>query len=127
MRAIPLPDELVELLKEWQKTHGENQFVFGKENKAADPRTVQRRFAKLLQKVGINGGHFHTLRHSFATRLIQLGTELKTVSTLMGHSTIQTTMDFYVHSGMELMRAALEKLAASFKPSACGRKSPEYL
>ena len=114
MRVIPLPDELIQLLKEWQKTHGENQFVFGNESKAADPRTVQRRFERLLQKVGIIGGHFHTLRHSFATRLIQLGTEIKTVSTLMGHSTIKTTMDFYVHSGMELMRAALEKLAASF-------------
>lgn len=62
--------------------------------------------------MGVQGVHFHTLRHSFATRLLELGADVKTVSVLLGHSTARITLDFYAHSLPEDQRTAVERLAA---------------
>lgn len=71
-----------------------------------------RRFQRMMDKLGITGAHFHTLRHSFATRLLELGVDVKTVSVLLGHSSAKTTLDFYAHSLMDRQRSAMELLAA---------------
>lgn len=75
-----------------------NAFVLTSSDHLIDPRTVQRQFKHLTEEIGLENVHFHTLRHSFATRLIELGTDVKTVSVLLGHSSVQTTLDYYVHS-----------------------------
>ncbi|MGN1005088.1 MAG: tyrosine-type recombinase/integrase [Aristaeellaceae bacterium] len=61
--------------------------------------------------MGIPDVHFHTLRHSFAMRLLELGTDVKTVSVLLGHSSVRTTLDFYAHSLNSQQRRAVEQLA----------------
>lgn len=110
-RVLPVPAFIMELLKK-RRAGSPSGFVFGAEMRPAEPRTVQRRFRTLLKRTGISGAHFHTLRHSFATRLIEMGVDIKTVSALLGHSSAKTTLDFYVHSRMETRRAAVERLAA---------------
>ena len=65
-----------------------------------------------MEKLGISGVHFHTLRHSFATRLLELSVDVKTVSVLLGHGSVRTTLDFYAHSLIDQQRAAMELLAA---------------
>ena len=65
-----------------------------------------------MERLGIAGAHFHTLRHSFATRLLELGVDIKTVSALLGHGSARTTLDFYAHSLLEQQRSAMERLAA---------------
>ena len=105
-RVIPLPDFLLDMLRALPES---GEFIFGG-NRAAEPRTVQRRFARLCRGLSLSGVHFHTLRHTFATRLVELGVDVKTVSALLGHSSARTTLDFYAHSLMEGRRAAIDKL-----------------
>lgn len=116
-RVIPIPAFILALLKK-KYFQSQSEFVFGVENRSAEPRTVQRRFKRLVKQLGMDDVHFHTLRHSFATRLLELGTDVKTVSTLLGHSSVRTTLDIYVHSLLEYRREAVDRLAAfGFEPS----------
>jgi len=110
-RVIPVPDFVLAQLKMRINAAAADSFVFGSSTKAAEPRTIQRRFKCLTEKLGISGVHFHTLRHSFATRLLELGVDVKTVSVLLGHSSVKTTLDFYAHSLIDQQRAAMVLLA----------------
>lgn len=112
-RIVPLPDFILEMLKRLfaGKT---SEYIFGSHERVADPRTVQRRFERLAKKLGLVGVHFHTLRHSFATRLLEMGTDVKTVSVLLGHSSAKTTLDFYAHSLFEQQRSAIDQMAVRF-------------
>lgn len=108
-RVLPVPAFILELLRNKQAS-ARSIFIFGLGGQAVDPRTMQRRFARLAQAAGLSDVHFHTMRHSFATRLIEMGVDAKTVSALLGHSSIRTTLDFYVHSLIEHQRRAIAKL-----------------
>lgn len=109
-RVIPIPALLLDLLRA-RKDVSRSLFVFGQEDRPAEPRTIQRQFAKLIRPLGLEGVHFHTLRHTFATRLLELGTDIKTVSVLLGHASTRFTLDFYAHSLIDQQRAAMDKLA----------------
>lgn len=111
-RVLPVPAFLIERLKAYLAACPTAEYVFSTTAQAAEPRTLQRRLHRLLLRLGITRAHFHTLRHSFATRLMELGIDIKTVSALLGHSSARTTLDFYAHSLFEQQRLAIEQLAA---------------
>jgi len=111
-RVLPVPAFLLEDLGALFKRESISEYIFGSASHAAEPRTVQRRFQRLTKQAGLADVHFHTLRHSFATRLLELGVDIKTVSTLLGHGSARTTLDFYAHSLIEHQRTAVERLAA---------------
>lgn len=70
---------------------------------------LQREFWKVLKKAGIENFRFHDLRHTFATRLVQAGVDLYTVSKLLGHRDVKTSQR-YAHHNVESVRLAVQKL-----------------
>lgn len=100
IRSIPLPPVLVPLLKSY-KDEDTQYVVKGKKNSWAEPRTMQYRFSGILKQCSIKNFHFHMLRHAFATRCIAKGFDVKSLSEILGHSSIQITLNLYVHSTMQ--------------------------
>ena len=93
-RCIPIPAFLCRLLGRF---HGQGYLLTGSE-KCIEPRTMQRRFRAILQKVQLPSMHYHTLRHQFATNCIKAGFDVKTLSEILGHASVETTLKLYVHS-----------------------------
>ena len=108
-RTIPLQNSLVCILKRFIAKP--NCYVLSGSSKCfIEPRTMQNKFKIYLSESNIEDANFHSLRHTFATRCIELGFDVKTLSEILGHSSVKTTLDRYVHSSMELKRNNMEKL-----------------
>ena len=76
-----------------------------------EPRALREYLMRTLCRLGIPRVRFHALRHSFATRCIESGADPKTVSAILGHASVSTTLDLYVHPGLEQKRRAIERAA----------------
>lgn len=113
-RSIPIPDFLMKQLRKFRSS-GECYILSGS-IKVTDPRTMQYRFKAILRKAGLPSINFHALRHMFATNCIRLGFDVKTLSELLGHSSVETTLNRYVHSSMERKIECMGMLKA-FQPS----------
>lgn len=109
-REIPIPDCLVPMLTRFRSRN--NVYVVSGTRKPIEPRTMQYRFAKILNNADLPSVHFHSLRHLFATNCIKLGFDVKTLSEILGHSSIEITMNLYVHSDMERKRACMSTCIA---------------
>ena len=103
VRTIPIPRFLMEMLCKAKSSS--ECFVLSGNNKPVEPRAMQYRFAKILKKVNLPSVHFHSLRHAFATNCIALGFDVKTLSEILGHSSVEITLNRYVHSSMDRKRA----------------------
>lgn len=110
-RIVPLPLFLVEEMRQYKEAFPQNEYIFGRGTRPADPRTVQFRFRQLLRRADISPVNFHALRHTFTTRLLEAGVDVKTISALLGHSSVRTTMDIYAHSEMSTKQSAIDLLA----------------
>lgn len=107
-RIIPLTKRLVKLCKKHQA--GADCYILSGNKHYVEPRTLQARFAKIANQLGLKGAHFHTLRHTFATRSIEVGFDIKCLSEILGHSSVKITLDRYVHPTLALKRANMAKL-----------------
>ena len=110
-RRIPLTDYIIELCKS-QQGRDEEAYILTGTCFLMEPRAVQYRLEKITAECGLSGVHFHTLRHTFATRCVEVGFELKSLSEILGHASPRITLERYVHSSMELKRENMNKLTA---------------
>lgn len=110
-RIVPLTDQAAALCKQ-MKQNREAAFVLTGTEKYMEPRALQYRLNRYTMACGLEGVHFHTLRHTFATRCVEVGFEIKSLSEILGHSTTTITLDRYVHSSLKLKRDNMSKLSA---------------
>ena len=109
-RKIPLSKALLIFLKHCQKYSG-TIYLFSQNDRPLEPRTLRFRFSKLMKKISRQSYKFHSLRHTFATRALELGIDVATISQLLGHASVKLTLDTYAHSLFAQRRKAMEKLA----------------
>ena len=112
-RIIPIPDFVVEILKCYKKD-SDSYFLSEKNKTMIEPRTMQNKFQKYIKECGIPKANFHSLRHTFATRCVELGFDIKSLSEILGHSSVKITLDKYVHCSMDLKRMNMSKLQCAF-------------
>ena len=113
-RMVPLPGYLAEDLRIYRRG-ARSEFVI--ENKKAERmsiRSYQYLFERLTEKAGVRKLNFHALRHTFATRALECGMDIKTLSELMGHKNATITLNRYAHSMMDTKIAAMNKLEKLF-------------
>lgn len=108
-RIIPMPGFLCVFAQCFRKKDG--YVISTSRSPYCEPRTVQQRFKEITDEIGLSGVTFHTLRHTFATRCIEAGFDVKTLSEILGHSDVKTTLNRYVHSSFELKQHNMKKLS----------------
>lgn len=107
-RDIPIPEFLINILK--QKNRSKEIFILSGSCKPVEPRTMQNRFRSVLKKCRVRDVNFHVLRHTYATVCIENGFDAKTVSELLGHASVNITLNRYVHSDLEIKKKYISKL-----------------
>lgn len=111
-RVIPLTTYAVKLCNS-QSCKAPSAFLLtGSVDRYIEPRTMQYKLKRYTSECGLEGVHFHTLRHTFATRCVEVDFEIKSLSEILGHSSPRITLERYVHSSMELKRSNMNKLPA---------------
>lgn len=110
IRDIPLTGELLAICARLYPEDGSSFLLTGTQ-KPMEPRLLQYRLKRICRDHNLVNVHFHTLRHTFATRCARSGVELKSLSEILGHATTRITLDRYVHPSLEMKRSNLEKLS----------------
>lgn len=115
IREIPMPEELVRVMEPLKKVVKGDYFVLTNSDKPTEPRTYRNYYKKLLDELDMPQLKFHGLRHSFATRCIESNCDYKTVSVILGHSNISTTLNLYVHPNLEQKKKCIDQMFDSLK------------
>ena len=105
-RMIPIPECMIEMLRSFKAD--DSCFLLTGKDKPMEPRAMQYRFQRLLKKLKLPHIHYHALRHGWASRAIELGFDVKTLSEILGHSSVELTLRLYVHSSFERKRACMD-------------------
>lgn len=112
-RQIPMSKDLLALVKPLMKVVNKSYYVLSNSDKPIEPRTYRNYYKDLLAQLGIPDLKFHGLRHSFATKCIEAGCDYKTVSVLLGHANISTTLNLYVHPNADQKKRCIDKMLKS--------------
>jgi len=115
IRQIPIPRELRKMIRPFLTSVDRTAYVLTNSRHPTEPRTYRNYYKKLLHKLDMPELKFHGLRHSFATRCIESRCDYKTVSALLGHSSISTTLNLYVHPNMEQKQRCVEQMFRSLR------------
>lgn len=111
-RQIPIPECLIDIISQFSV--GAKEYLLSGKEKAIEPRTMQYRFQKVLRNVKLPSIHFHALRHIFASTCVKLGFDIKSLSEILGHSSVEITLNRYVHSSLEQKQKYMERLEFQF-------------
>ena len=113
IREIPVPLNLCKLLQPFKDSAGDDCFVLSGKTTPVEPRVYRTYFKRLMKRLNLPDIRFHALRHSFATRCIDGNCDYKTVSVLLGHASISTTLNLYVHPNIEQKRRVVESMSSA--------------
>ena len=115
-RSIPIPKFIMKLLRDSRSA--EKHYILSESEIIIEPRTLQRRFKSILKKTNLPSVNYHSLRHAFATNCLQAGFDVKTLSEILGHASVETTLNRYVHTSMERKIACMAMLESKvYSPS----------
>lgn len=110
IREIPLAKDLLKMIRPLKKVVKGSSYVLTNSARPVEPRTYRNYYRRLMRQLDMPDLKFHGLRHSFATRCIESQCDYKTVSVLLGHSNISTTLNLYVHPNMEQKKKCVEQM-----------------
>lgn len=109
-RIIPLPDKLMNLLSIYKREPTCEYIIHTRTKTMVETRSYQRTFESILKKCKIKHYNFHALRHTFATRALELGMDIKTLSEILGHTNVAITLNRYAHSLLEYKIQEMNKI-----------------
>lgn len=112
-RIIPLPKQLLPKIKQLKRKSDREYFVIGRSEYGSQIRSYQKTFERLLKKLDIPHKGFHALRHTFATRALECGMDIKTLSEILGHKNPTVTLNRYAHSLFEHKVEMMNRLGRS--------------
>ena len=112
LRCIPICSTLAQVLNDYLP-NVTSEYVVSNKTGFVSPRTFEYRYKKIMKESKISFINYHGLRHTFATRCIESGVDVKSLSEILGHANVSITLNTYVHSSMKLKRAQMEKLVVS--------------
>ena len=115
VRDIPMSIELLKIIKPLKKIVNDDYYVITNDAKPTEPRTYRNYYKRLIKKLEVEDLKFHGLRHSFATRCIESKCDYKTVSVILGHSNISTTLNLYVHPNLEQKKKCIDQMFKSLR------------
>lgn len=110
IRKIPIPAEMLRLLIP-VKRQNEAFLLTGMVHSYIEPRCMENQFKTVIDACGVSDLNFHALRHTFATRCIELGFDIKSLSEILGHANVNITLNRYVHPSMDLKQANMNRLS----------------
>lgn len=111
-RQIPIPGCMMSFLLKFKGNP--NEYILTGTEKPIEPRAMQYRFRTILKNAKLPSVHFHALRHIFATNCIKLGFDVKALSELLGHSSVEITLNRYVHSSFDQKREYMKRVQMAF-------------
>ncbi len=109
-RDIPVIRDLAVILSEYSESAIGDHFVISGRSHPTEPQTMRNHFKKVAAVLGLSMRRFHGLRHTFATRCVESKCDYKTLSSILGHSNVSTTLNLYVHPGIEQKRKCVEDM-----------------
>lgn len=115
IRSVPIADELVEFILNSPQTSDPNHYVLTDSPTPIEPRTYRNHYNRLIRTLGLPKIKFHGLRHSFATRCIESQCDYKTLSAILGHANISTTLNLYVHPNQDQKQRCVEQMLQRLK------------
>ena len=95
-------------------------FVISDKKNFISPRTYEYRYHRILEQCGLESYNYHTLRHTFATKCVIAGVDVKTLSEILGHATVNITLNRYVHSSFDMKQKCIERIANFYDCSMLG-------
>ncbi len=113
MRTIPIPDFLIPILKQFKQK--DENYILSESSDIYDSRLLESFYERTLVKCKVEHLKFHTLRHTFATSSIEAGIDPKTLSEILGHSSVEITLKLYVHPTYNMKKKSIEKTTKFMK------------
>lgn len=114
-RLLPLGNELKKKLKDWSRVSRPEFYILSNSRKPHEPRVLRNDFIRLCEASGVRYKGFHSIRHTFATMMLENGIDIKTISDILGHSRVEITMDTYSHPSDASKRKAVDKTFKKMK------------